>query len=178
MFQREIQYENLDGEPVSATYWFGLDASEIALLKVTHKQDIGEYFNRIIRSEDNLEIMAMFQELLKLGVGRREGQRFDKSKEIKDEFIQTGAFNALFFELLQTKDQGASFVNDMFPKKLIEQYEAEQAKTYTDEELLAMTNAEFRRVAGDKRSMSKHMLGLAMKRKELNKARHQQGAAV
>lgn len=175
MFQREITYDNLDGESVKATYWFGLDASEIALLKMTHKRDIGEYFNRIIRSEDNLEIMTMFQELLKLGVGRREGQRFDKSKDVKDEFVQTGAMNALFFELIQTKDQGASFINDMFPKKLIEQYEAEQAKTYTDDELLAMTNAEFNRVAGDKKSRNKHMTVIAMRRKEINKEKHQNG---
>lgn len=178
MFERVISYTNLDDEPVEATFWFGLDTAEIALLKETHKRDIGEYFNRIIRSEDNLEIMTMFQELLRLGVGRREGQRFDKSEDVKNDFIQTGAFSALFWELMQTPDQGATFVNNMFPKKLIEQYEAEQARTYTDDELLDMTNAEFVRVAGHKKNRDKRMTVIAMRRKELNKAKHNQKTAA
>lgn len=173
MFQRTISYKNLDGEPVEATYWFNIDASEIALLKQTHKQDIEAYFQRIINSKNNLEILKMFQELLQLGVFIRDGQRMDKSQDVKDEFMQTGAFNALFLELIQTKDQGAKFISDMFPQDLIREYEARQDETkYSDEQLLAMTNAEFNRIAGDKKNRSKRMTVIGMRRRELNKERN------
>lgn len=173
MFPHVISYKDLDEQPVEAEFWFSLNESEIAELKVTHQQDIGAYFQRIINADNTEQLIQFYRELLVLAVGRRQGQRMIKDNDVKSEFVDTGAYNALFVDLIQRKDHGAGFINDMFPKDLIEAYDAKKAEEqYTDEQLMAMTNAEFKRVAGDKRNMSKHMTVIAMKRKELNRQKH------
>lgn len=170
MFEHSITYKNkFDGSEITDKYWFGIDESEIATLKATHQEDIGAYFRRIINANNSEDLVKFYRELLTLGVGIRVGNRMDKSPEVQRDFIQTGAYNALFLELIQRPDQGASFINDMFPRELIEAYDRQQAETYTDEQLLKMSNEEFNRIAGPKKSRSKHMTMLAMKRREFNR---------
>jgi hypothetical protein len=177
MFPRLITYKNpFTGKEAEREYWFGISGSEVAELKLVHKKDITEYFDRIIETEDNRELIVLYRELLQLGVGVRNGHLFDKSPEVQNEFVQSGAYDSLFLELIQSKDQGAGFINDMFPKDLIDKYNAEKAqresKTYTDDELLSMSNKQFKAVAGDWKNMDKHMHGIAMRRKEMSRNRH------
>ncbi len=174
MFERAITYKSKfpPHEEVTDTYWFDLEAREIAQLKATHQQDIGQYFRRIVNADNMEDLIKFYLELLSLGVAIRVGNRLDKSQSVRDEFIGTGAYNALFLELIQLPDMGASFVNEMFPQDLIEAYEAQQAENYSDPELIAMSNAEFNRIAGDKRNRDKRMTVIGLKRKELNREKN------
>lgn len=172
MFSEVITYKDIDGNEAQEEYWFSLDESEIAQLKVTHKRDIGQYFRRIINADSTEQLILFYRELLELGVCMRVGNRLDKSQDVRDMFVGTGAYNALFLKLIQSPDQGASWINKMFPQELIEKYAEEQAENYSDEQYLAMTNAEFARVAGPKGNRSKRMTILGIKRKELNREKN------
>lgn len=170
-----ITYKNLDGEEVTTEFWFSLSESEIAEMKATHQRDIGQYFQRIINANNNQDLIKFYRELLVLAVGIRKGQRMDKSQDVKDEFVQTGAYNALFLKLIQMPDMGASFVNKMFPEDLIKAYEEQQAEDYTDEYLLSISNSHFRRIAGHPKQMDKRMLTINQRRKEMNRERNKNG---
>lgn len=174
MFEKQITYKNRfnPNEEITDTYWFGVDASEIATLKAAHQRDIGEYFRRIQNANSTEELVKFYRELILLGVGIRVGNRMDKSPEVQRDFVQTGAYDVLFMELIQSPDQGVGFINNMYPQDLIEQYDAKTEADYDDAQLLAMTNAEFDAIAGPKKNRSKRMIMLAMKRKENNKAKH------
>jgi hypothetical protein len=173
MFSEVITYKDIDGNEAQEEYWFSLDESEIAQLKVTHKRDIGQYFRRIINADSTEQLILFYRELLELGVCMRVGQRLDKSQEVRDMFVGTGAYNALFLKLIQSPDQGASWINKMFPQELIEKYADAKAENYSDDELIAMTNMEFNRVAGPKKSRDKRMTIIALKRRELNREKNE-----
>jgi hypothetical protein len=173
MFDKQITYKNkFDGTEITDTYWFNVEASEIAEMKAAHQDDIGAYFRRIQNANNSEELIRFYRDMICLGVGIRVGNRHDKSEQVKKDFVETGAYNALFMELIQSPDQGVGFINDMFPQDLIEQYDRQQTETYTDQQLLDMSNAEFNRAAGDKRNRDKRMTIIAMKRKELNREKN------
>lgn len=174
MIEKQITYKNRfdPSEEITETYWFDVSPSEIASLKVTHKQDIPAYFRRIQNAGSTEELVKFYRELIELGVGLRVGNRLDKSPEVRRDFVETGAYDALFMELIMSPDQGVGWINQMFPQDLIEQYAEKKGDDYSDDELMSMTNAEFDRVAGPKKNRSKRMVMIAMKRKELNRERH------
>lgn len=173
MFEKQITYKNkFDGSEITDTYWFDVEASEIATMKAAHQQDIGAYFRRIVNADNTEQLVQFYREMLLLGVGVRVGNRLDKSEQVQKDFIETGAYNALFLELIQRPDHGASFINDMFPQDLIEAYEAKQAESYSDQQLIDMEPQEFNRVAGPKKSRDKRMTIIAMKRRELNREKN------
>jgi hypothetical protein len=175
VIEKQITYKNRfnPNEEITDTYWFNLDPSEIATLKAAHKQDIAAYFRRIYNADTTEELVKFYRELIELGVGLRVGNRLDKSPEVRRDFVETGAYDALFMELIMSPDQGVGWINQMFPQDLIERYDTPKtADDYSDDELMGMTNAEFDRVAGPKKNRSKRMVMIAMRRKEMNKERH------
>jgi hypothetical protein len=174
MFEKQITYKNrFDAkEEITDTYWFNIDASEVATLKAAHQRDIGEYFRRIQNADSTEELVKFYRELIELGVGRRVGNRLDKSPEVRRDFVETGAYDALFMELIMSPDQGVGFINRMFPQDLIQQYDVKNADDYSDQDLLTMDEGEFNRIAGPKKNRSRRMVQIAMKRRENNRQKH------
>lgn len=169
MLPKVITYKNqFTGEEVSKEYHFALSRAEIAKMQLAHRGDIVEYFNEIVAKKDGAELIEVYEGLLLKSVGIREGDRLVKSQDIIDEFTQTGAYEELFMELIQSEDAGLGFFMKVFPEGLMEEAQAAEnaKKSFTDEELLAMSDDEFMAVAGpNPMKWSKHHTALAMQRK-------------
>ncbi len=138
MPEKTIHYTDLDGKPAEATYYFALNTADLAEMKLSHKGDITEHFARIIEENDGAKLVAWYKDLLFKSIGRREGMRLVKNQDIVDEFVQTGAYEALFMNLLASEDAGNEFFISILPPALVEeakkQDEAPVVKFYTDEE--------------------------------------------
>ena len=170
LVERTIQWENLfDGTPMEATYYFKLGRTDLARMELMYRSDLDVYFKHLVDNvtstpSTGAELMELWRELLMASVGVRNGNRLDKGPEIIAEFEGSGAYEQLFGELIMSDDGGASFFREIWPDEMREQMEAEEARQYSDEEKLAMSEDEFRRVAGKPKDMSQHDLQLAMRR--------------
>lgn len=168
MIPKTITYPDLDGNPVTDTYYFNLRKDEVAEMMLLHKGDFSEHLIQTVRSGDEGQIYRLFKMILMTAVGKRseDGRRLIKNQDVREEFEQTGAFSELLFELMQTPDSGSSFINGILPADLAAQAEAQANKTYTDAEKLAMSDEDFLKAAGgDPMQMSKHDTALLMQRR-------------
>jgi hypothetical protein len=175
MLQKAITYTNFDGNRVTENFHFHLNKAEIAELELSKKGGLAAYLRDLIQSDDGGAILQAFKELIMASVGRRseDGRRFEKSKDITDDFIQTGAYSEFLMELAQDADAAADFFRAIVPSDMatkmdqaMETVELPKNKEYSDDELLAMSQEEFEQVAGsDPKHMSRRHLMIAFQRK-------------
>jgi hypothetical protein len=173
MLKKTITFTDYNGVQRTEDFWFNLNKAELAKLALSRRGGLDEYLKQIVASNDAGEILEMFQAIIAVSVGRRfeDGRRFEKSREITDDFMQTEAYPALFMEMVTNADAAAEFVRGIVPSDMVDKIDAPQDKEYTDEELLSMSDAEFARIAGtDPKHMSKHHLMIAFQRREHHKA--------
>lgn len=171
MIKKTITYLNHDGVSVTEDFHFNLGKDELVELAYSTEGGMEEYLKGIIASNDNGAILKSFKNLISLAIGQKseDGRRFVKSPEITADFLQTNAYSEMLFGLFQNAEEAAEFINGVIPadlrEKLAEQ-KAEPAKDYTNDQLLAMSDAEFVKVAGtDPTKMSHGLLLIAMNRK-------------
>lgn len=117
MLKRNITYENFDGETVTETFYFNLTKTEIIELEVSYQSGLEGMLKRIIESEDRRALISEFKKIILLAYGEKspDGKRFIKSDELREEFAQTAAFDALFIELATDDEAGAVFVKGILP---------------------------------------------------------------
>lgn len=125
MFKRDITYEDFDGDKVTETFYFNLTRTELIQLEVHYKGGLKEALERIIKSQDNKQLIEEFQRiiLLSYGVKSDDGKRFIKNDTLKDEFSQTAAYDELFMELSTNEESAANFINGIIPKNFVEEME-------------------------------------------------------
>src|SRR4051812_10546506 len=79
---------------------------------------------KIVDSEDGRAIMAEFKDIIRRAYGKKDGDRFVRSRTIWEEFEASEAFSQLLFELCTNAEVSAEFVNSIVPGNL-EQIAAE-----------------------------------------------------
>lgn len=117
MLKRAIKYTDFDGNPGEDTEYFNLTKSEIVELEVETKEGLAETLARIVKIEDRTALIAEFKRLILAAYGRKspDGKRFIKSDELRTEFSQTAAYDALFIELATDIDAAATFLKGILP---------------------------------------------------------------
>jgi hypothetical protein len=121
MLKRAITYEDFNGETVTEEFYFNITKSELVELEVGHGEGgIEAFIKRIVKAQDNKELIAEFKRiiLLSYGVKSADGRRFMKSDELRTEFEQTAAFDALFIELATSDDAAAKFIQGILPRDM------------------------------------------------------------
>jgi len=118
MLKRDITYENFDGETVTETFYFNLSRFEIIDLQVGYEKGLDAALRQIIRSEDHKGVVDIFKHIILAAYGVRsdDGRRFIKTDELREEFFQMPAYDALFMELMMDTDKAALFVRGIIPK--------------------------------------------------------------
>lgn len=134
MLKREIVYEDFNGNTVSESFYFNLSKSELVELEVSEKMGFEQYIQRIIEAKDHKTLIAEFKKIILLtyGVKSEDGKRFIKSDELRQEFSQTAAYDALFMELSTHDGAAATFIKGIVPKDLADNVEATGPKTATE----------------------------------------------
>ena len=120
MLKRDITYENYNGETVTETFYFNLTKTEIVELEVGYSGGLEAFIQKIIDTKDNAGLVREFKKivLLAYGVKSEDGKRFIKSDELREEFSQTAAYDALFMDLATNDDAAANFIKGIVPKDL------------------------------------------------------------
>jgi len=124
VLKKTITYENVfTGEPISEDFYFHLSQAEIVELELSHKDGLKETLKRIVEAEDGKGIVDEFKRIILLSYGKRsdDGRRFVKNDDVRDEFKSTGAYSALFMELVTDTDAAINFVTGIIPAGLSEE---------------------------------------------------------
>jgi hypothetical protein len=115
MLKKAITYQNLDGVTVTEDFYFNISKAEALEKAIAEGEGYEERLRALAKAEKGEEIIAEFKSVLGAAVGRREGNLFIKNDEIRNNFMFSGAYDAFFFELIQSPDSGASIISAMLP---------------------------------------------------------------
>jgi len=120
MLKRNITYEDFDGNKVTEQFYFNISKSELVEMEYSYKDGFGETLQRIVKSENKGELLNIFKTLVLNAYGEKseDGKRFIKSQELRDQFVQSLAYDALFMELATDDGAAAEFVTGVLPKDL------------------------------------------------------------
>lgn len=123
MLKRDITYEDFNGETKTETFYFNLTKTEIVELELSYEGGLEAAIQRIIKAEDVKSLIKEFKRivLLAYGVRSEDGKRFIKNDELREEFSQTAAYDALFIELATNDTAAASFVKGIIPTDMAKQ---------------------------------------------------------
>lgn len=120
MFTQEVTFNDLDGNPVTDTFYFHLSPAELAELELTTTGGFSDHLERIIKSENTSKIFLEFKEMLSKAIGKRseDGRRFVKNQDIRDEFFQSDAYTVLLLDWLANPEKAVEAVNAILPANL------------------------------------------------------------
>lgn len=123
MLKKTITYKDFNDQEVSEDFFFHLSMAEMVELELSHKDGLSESLQRIIAAEDGQGIVTEFQNIISKAYGKRsdDGRRFIKNQEIRDEFQSTGAYSALFMELITDTNAAIDFINGIIPAGMAEE---------------------------------------------------------
>src|SRR3954464_13358968 len=113
MLKKAITFTNIDGVTVTEEFHFQISQSDATKMMLVEGEDYQERIMKRTEERDGAKIIEHFENLLRAAVGKREGMRFVKNREITDYFMQSGAYDAFFMELIRTPDSGATIVAGM-----------------------------------------------------------------
>lgn len=130
---RAITYEDFNGEMQTENFAFHLSKTDIVTLQVA-EGGFQEFIEKLVASQDNEGLLREFKKILLMsyGVKSENGKRFIKNDELREEFEQSAAFDALFMELIQDEGALAKFFADVVPRDIGAVIEEGMAETTQD----------------------------------------------
>lgn len=123
MYKRVISYEDFDGNERTEEHYFNLTKAEVVSWLTTEGDyTMDKVLEKLYKENDRKSIMKIFEDLIYMSYGKKslDGRRFDKSEEVKRDFMETEAYSTLFMELISDASKAAEFVNGIVPKDISE----------------------------------------------------------
>lgn len=120
MIKLTIPYTDYDGNTREEDFYFNLNKAELMEMQARVGGGLDNFIKKIIAEKDSDKIVQFFKEIIRTAYGKKslDGRRFEKSKEISDEFCQTEAYSELFMSLAMDADKASEFINGILPKDL------------------------------------------------------------
>lgn len=117
MFKHTVKYVDFDGNNREEDLYFHLSPAEMTQFEYSVKGGMRNLLEKAIKDQDGPTLMQFFVQIVEMAYGRKtnDGRRFEKSREIYDDFAQTNAYNALFMELVTDENFTKKFVDAVFP---------------------------------------------------------------
>jgi hypothetical protein len=121
MLKRSISYKDFNDVDCVDIFYFNISKPELIELEVKYEHGLTSMIQRIIEQKDHKELIKLFKELVLLAHGQKspDGKRFIKSDQLREEFSQTAAYNALFVELATNDEAAANFLKGALPTDMV-----------------------------------------------------------
>jgi hypothetical protein len=125
MLKKDITYNDLDGNPITETFWFHLSKAEMAEMALEKEGKSGgfeSWVKTMIASNDGAVLVPTFKKILLSTIGERsaDNKRFIKNEQIRQDFEQSDAYSVLFMDLMTDMDKMTEFINGVVPKDMSE----------------------------------------------------------
>lgn len=120
MHKEVITYTDYDGNERTETFYFNLNKAEITEMELSITGGLSESLRSIIEKKDVPNTIATIKDIIlrSYGIKSPDGKRFQKSKEISEEFEQSEAYSELFMKMLSNSEYAAKFMNAIIPADL------------------------------------------------------------
>ena len=120
MLKKTIKYTDLNGLERTEDHYFNLTKSELMKMEMGTTGGWSAWLQQIVNAQDTPTLMEVFDKIILKAYGRKDasGVRFEKSEEISTAFSQTGAYDALFMELITDADAAQKFINGIIPEDM------------------------------------------------------------
>lgn len=120
MLSEKIAYTDWKGNPREETWHFNLSDADLTEWELSKSGGLSAMIDKIKETQDVPKLIALYKEVICKTVGKldADGRRFHQSEEITKEFMETGAYSALYMKLATEDGAGAKFVNGLISDKL------------------------------------------------------------
>lgn len=119
MIKKTISYTSPFDEDkvITKDYYFSL--SKVEILEFTARgEDFEERLLRIVAAKDLSSVFVEFRAVMKMALGRKDGDELVKDEIFTNKFLVSPAFDQLVQDLFGSDDQGASFFQGMLPRDM------------------------------------------------------------
>lgn len=120
MLKRNINYVDFNGNEQTEVFYFNLTKAELVELEVSFQGGLDKTLQAIQSAEDTKTLIALFKRIVLDSYGEKseDGKRFIKNDAMRDEFISTAAYSALFMELATDEAKALEFIQGILPTDL------------------------------------------------------------
>lgn len=98
MLKQQVKYEDFDGNIQDETLYFNLSRMELVALQGRYgKEDMAKYIEKLIEDKNLEKMYELLNDIVltAYGVRSEDGKRFIKNEQIREEFVQSLAYEAL-----------------------------------------------------------------------------------
>lgn len=124
MFGKKITFTDLNGDTRTGTFYFHLTKTEMVKLSLKYKGGLVATLNKLLENQDENRVLLILDDIIMTAYGEKseDGLHFEKSNGAKAAaFAETGAYDALFMELLQTPGAMSEFLNQIVPNDVADE---------------------------------------------------------
>ena len=117
MLKRLITYTDFDGRDQTELFFFNMTNAEMMSLSVSREGNLEAYVRKLFDKEDVGGILDLIHDLIltSYGVKSEDGKRFIKSRQLREEFSQSAAYDVLFSELMLDGEKQKAFIDGIVP---------------------------------------------------------------
>lgn len=133
MLKRNITYDDGDGNMVTEMFEFHLTIQELVRLLGGNEEMTMEEAIKELEKRDIKDLVLEFDNFIlsSYGVRSEDKKRFIKNDELREQFADSFAYNALFTEFMMTENAFNDFVIAILPQNLKGEFQKIQAQIET-----------------------------------------------
>lgn len=135
MLKKIIKYTDFNDNARTQEFYFYLSKRDIQALDAKYQEDGGlsGRFNIIVNDRDARRLLETVEDLILLsyGVKSEDGTKFNKSEKVREDFRWSAAYETLFDELTDMKENTDKF-SDFLRKILPNDVQAQIAKAESE----------------------------------------------
>ena len=115
MYKKTVKYQDLDGNDVEDTLYFNYTAAQLSTLLDNLGIDVDnvqDYVQRLQNNEDVNNMVKFVHQLIVNAYGERssDAKHFVKNDEVRENFENSLAFDAIFLEFMKNPSEFEEFV--------------------------------------------------------------------
>lgn len=117
MLTKTITYTDFNGLKRTEDFNFNISRAEVIQDRSTIER-FAKTANELAQTEDVTAAVQLVRDIVMFAFGKKseDGKRFMKPDELREEFEQSAAYEALLFELLSSEKKMTEFVQGVVPK--------------------------------------------------------------
>lgn len=124
MFSHIIRIKGIfDDEPTTKKLYFHLSRREMFdfIKRYDNVTSFEQWLQAAMDNEDLCAMMKFFDDLIGSAYGERQGERYVKSEQIKESFLNSPEYEELFDQLMDNPALVREFYNGILPEKIMKQ---------------------------------------------------------
>lgn len=121
MYTKTITWIDWNGTTRTEDFYFNLTRTELTKMELKYDGGLVATVNKLVKSEDNNKVLRIFDDIIMTAYGEKssDGKRFIKENgALAKAFAETGAYDALFTELVSVEGAASSFIKGIMPPDL------------------------------------------------------------